>query len=91
MSDGVAIGRQQIEALLMPDRFVTSRNTSGPCGVKIDGGDGTPITMKCRIDADILPSDTLVINGRSYMIAESPPTHGLSMARHLKLIETART
>lgn len=91
MSDGIAIGRRQIEAMLMPDRYTTGRGGSGPCGVRIDGGEGTPITMKCRVDADILPSDTIVINGRTYMIAESPPTHGLSLARHIRLIETARS
>lgn len=90
VTDAIATGRRAIESTLMPDTFATLRGTHGPCGVKLDTGEGTPITIRVRVDADIRPNDTVTINGSTYTVIASPPTHGMSLARHCTLQETAR-
>lgn len=93
MSDLAAIvaeSRAALAAGLFTDTFTTERGSSGPCGVKNASGDGTPITIHCAIAADILPSDTVYINNRTYTVIDSHGTHGLSLAKHYTLLETAR-
>lgn len=74
----------------MYNTFTTSRGSTGPCMVVHERGDGTPITVHALVTADIRPSDTIVIGGRTYRVMESPPLHGLSVTMQLTLQETAR-
>jgi hypothetical protein len=86
----IADARLALAEGLFADTFTTERGTSGACGVKNASGDGTPITIHCAITADILPSDTVYINSRTYTVIDSHGTHGLSLAKHYTLQETAR-
>jgi hypothetical protein len=74
----------------MPDTWTTLRGTSGPCRVTQESGDGTPIKIHCAVDADLLPSDTVYINNRTYTVIWSPPPHGYSAYMEGTLQETAR-
>lgn len=87
----IAAARLALAAGLFTDTWTTLRGTSGRCGVKNDSGDGTPITIHCAVDADLLPDDIVYLNGRTYTVTDSHGPHGLSLAGHRTLVETART
>lgn len=74
----------------MPDTWTTLRGTTGPCRVTQEPGDDTPLKIHCTVAADLLPSDIVYINGRTYTVTWSPPTHGYSAYREGTLVETAR-
>lgn len=89
------LGRR-LQRQAMPDRYqrVRSGVTSAPrpCRVVLEkGAEGTGITIHVPTNADILPSDSLIIAGRTYTVTWSPAAHELDTTMQGSLMETART
>jgi hypothetical protein len=89
-------GRAFQQATAMPDRYQVVRSgvtsAARPCRVVLEkGADGTGVVIHVPTDADILPSDSLIIGGRTYTVTWSPAAHELNTTMQGSLMETARS